>query len=404
MTGATDHLVSRYAQEIEERQTFIDGLVEAAQAETRDLNAQEMELISRARDRVAVVNGMIEPLRETVRITQDSRERTAAFAAHAAASRTPEAARTPEYRSAGAYVLDYWRAGLGVDEAVTRLDLYHRAAAHQTTGDNPGLLPEQILGPVVNFIDAARPLVNALGPRQLPSGSWSRPRVTQHTQVAPQSGEKTELASRKMVIGKVPVSALTLGGYVNVSRQDIDWTQPSIMDLVIADLAAEYAIQSEATAVQQFYDDATTGGTTIPATPAADDIAAAFWGAAAEVYTGVQGQGRLLAIASPDVLGILGPLFAPVNPVDSQSSGFNASSFGAGVMGAIGGIPVYVSSGFAAPKSLMILSTAAAEVYEDRIGSLQVVEPSVLGVQVAYAGYFAALTMEDTGIIAVTVT
>jgi hypothetical protein len=36
-------------------------------------------------------------------------------------------------------------------------------------------------------------------------------------------------------------------------------------------------------------------------------------------------------------------------------------------------------------------------VYEDRVGSLQVVEPSVLGVQVAYAGYFASLVMEANG-------
>ena len=36
--------------------------------------------------------------------------------------------------------------------------------------------------------------------------------------------------------------------------------------------------------------------------------------------------------------------------------------------------------------------------YEDRIGSLQVVEPSVLGVQVAYAGYFTWLVVETTGL------
>jgi hypothetical protein len=49
------------------------------------------------------------------------------------------------------------------------------------------------------------------------------------------------------------------------------------------------------------------------------------------------------------------------------------------------------------------MSTAAAEVYEDRIGSLSVVEPSVLGVQVAYAGLFSPLTIEPLGIIKVTV-
>jgi hypothetical protein len=173
---------------------------------------------------------------------------------------------------------------------------------------------------------------------------------------------------------------------------------------VIQDLAAQYAILSEATAVQAFYAGGTAGTVTIPATPTADNVAAAVWGAAAQVYTGVKGQGRLIAAASPDVLGILGPLFAPVNPIDAQSAGFEAGTFGQGAMGAIGGIPVYVTAGFAAAKSLMILSTAAAEVYEDRLGALSVVEPSVLGVQVAYAGYFADLITQAAGIIKVTVT
>jgi len=116
-------------------------------------------------------------------------------------------------------------------------------------------------------------------------------------------------------------------------------------------------------------------------------------------------EGRLIAAASPDVLGILGPLFAPVNPVDAQSTGFTAATYGLGAMGAIGGIPVYVTAGFGtATKRLMVMSTAAAEVYEDRIGALQVVEPSVLGIQVAYAGYFASLALDPAGIIKVTVT
>jgi hypothetical protein len=46
-----------------------------------------------------------------------------------------------------------------------------------------------------------------------------------------------------------------------------------------------------------------------------------------------------------------------------------------------------------------VFSTAAIEVWEQRIGSLQVVEPSVLGVQVAYAGYFATLIVNDDAIV-----
>ena len=242
-----------------------------------------------------------------------------------------------EYRSAGEYALDMWRAGLGNQDARERLDIFNRAAAHQTTADNPGLLPEQILGPVVNFIDNARPLVSALGPRQLPSGSWSTAAGHAAHARRPAVGGEGRARRRKMMIGKVPVTAATFGGYVNVSRQNIDWSQPAIMDLVINDLAGQYAIETEETAVQAFY----TGGTagpTIPATPDGDAVAGALWAAAASVFTATKGQGRLIAVCSPDVLGILGPLFAPVNPQNAQSTGFNASQYGTGAMGAISGI------------------------------------------------------------------
>ena len=45
-----------------------------------------------------------------------------------------------KYRSAGEYVIDRWRAGLGQDDARDRLELYHRVAAHQTSADTEGLL------------------------------------------------------------------------------------------------------------------------------------------------------------------------------------------------------------------------------------------------------------------------
>lgn len=392
----TDQMLARYAGEIEERQAFIDGIVEGAESETRDLTVQEMELVTRARERISACAAQVEPLNEARRISSESARRIAEI------NRTidRDAGRTPapiEYRSAGAYLIDRWQAGLGIDDARGRLELFHRAAAHQTTGDNPGLLPEQILGPVVNYIDASRPLVNALGARQLPSGSWSRPRVTQHTQVGAQTGEKTELVSRKMTIGKLPVTAQTFGGYVNVSRQDIDWSQPSIMDLVISDLAAQYAIDTEVEACSELTAAAPAGPTLPTGANDAAAVSGALWGAAASVLAAVGGAGRIIAVAPPAMMGLIGPLFPPVNPSNAQSSGFSTASLASGLAGSIAGIPVYVSNGMAA-NTILVASTAAAEVYEDRIGALQVVEPSVLGVQVAYAGYFASLVIEANGL------
>ena len=69
----------------------------------------------------------------------------------------------------------------------------------------------------------------------------------------------------------------------------------------------------------------------------------------------------------------------------------------------ISGITVVMSAQLA-NGTMIVASTAAAEVYEDRIGPLQVIEPSVLGVQVAYAGHFTPLIVEATGIIAITKT
>jgi hypothetical protein len=111
----------------------------------------------------------------------------------------------------------------------------------------------------------------------------------------------------------------------------------------------------------------------------------------------------VIIACSPDTLGLLGPAFPAVNPTNAVSPGFSASDFAQGQVGSISGVAVVVSAGFDA-GTMIVLSTAAVEVYEDRIGSLQVVEPSVLGVQVAYAGYFASLIVEPTAIVEITKT
>ncbi len=395
MPTPTDQILAGYADEIQERQTFIDGLLQSAQDKGEDLDDGKLELITRARDRIAKLNDQMKPLEEARRISGDSKQRIQQLAEFVSGrERRPGKV---EYRSAGAYAIDIWRAGLGIEDARERLEIFQRAAAHQTTGDNPGLLPEQIIAPVVNFVDESRPFVNALGPRQLPAGSWSRPRVTQHTKVGPQSAEKGELLSQKMVIGKIPVTAVTYGGYVNVSRQNVDWTQPQVMDIIIGDLAGQYAIETENAAVDAATAAATAGPTLPTGANTPEQVAGALWAAAGLVFNATKGQGRIIAVTGTDMLGMLGPMFPPVNPQDAQSTGFTAANFSTGPVGNIAGIPIYVSPGMAA-NTILVLSTAAAEVYEDRIGALQVVEPSVLGIQVAYAGYFAEITIEANGV------
>ena len=221
---STDQMLSRLVAEIEEKQVFIDGVVEDAEKQGRDLNSQEMELATRARTRVGELQPQLDQLLELRRMGSESRAKLAELAPFM--REQPGPAKEIEYRSAGEYVLDQWRSGLGDGDASGRLEIYNRAASHQTTANSPGLIPTPIVGPVVDFIDASRPLVNALGPRQLPGQNWSRPKVTVHTTVGAQSAEKAELTSQAMTITKLSGVAVTYGGYVNVSRQAVDFTQP----------------------------------------------------------------------------------------------------------------------------------------------------------------------------------
>ena len=70
--GATDQMLARYMAEIEERQTFVDGIFTAADG--NDLTDEEMELVTDTSNRMTELNKKIEPLMEMRRISGDSAE------------------------------------------------------------------------------------------------------------------------------------------------------------------------------------------------------------------------------------------------------------------------------------------------------------------------------------------
>src|SRR4029077_12418270 len=114
--GATDQMLARYVNEIEERQQFIDGIVEAAKG--KDLSDVQAELVRETRNRIERVNEMMKPLEEARKISGDSAERIRQLATYMQGDQqTP---RAVEYRSAGEYALDMWQAGLGVESAKKR--------------------------------------------------------------------------------------------------------------------------------------------------------------------------------------------------------------------------------------------------------------------------------------------
>lgn len=406
--GAGDTMVRRLNNELDEQENLVRSIMERANAGNRDMNDEERNIMAECRGRMESIQTQLSEVNEVNKMAYETRSNAKIIDSAIAQYKGQPDVGEVEYRSAGAWAMDMYRGHLGDRDANDRLETYYRAADHQKTSDNLGVIPDPIVGNLVNFIDDARPLVSLLGVQPLNNATWYRPRVVQHTAVGAQGSagaaadEKAELTSQKMTITRLTGTAKTYGGYVNVSRQNIDFSQPGILDAVINDLAAQYAIQTEAATGALI---ATTATTAVGygASPTAATLTTALWTAASTAYSVTKGQGRVVLVIAPDKLATFGGLFAPVNPQNAQSPGFTAGAFNQGLMGTISGIPVYMSAGLAATKAYLI-STSCVEVYEQRIGTLQVTEPSVLGVQVAYAGYFTPLMIEDDAVIPLTAT
>lgn len=400
----SDELIRRLHAERTELRAVQDNLTRQAADDQRDLSEQETEMITRSIGREKEINSQLELLAE------QQRQRAASVDSLAMLGHGSAAASGPvEYRHVSDYLMDmigaklHARGEMNLPEQHARYQQFQkRVAAHVTTPDLPGMLPEQIVGPLLTFLDSTRPLAGFFGPKNLTSTTVTRIRVKTHTQVGKQAAEKTELASRKFETEKVSVDTDTLGGYVNLSLQAATFASPDAQQTVIDDLLAEYAIESEASWGAALATASTDSGASI--TSASDDAAkinAAIWTAAGKAYAAMKGRGRLGILAGVGALGKIGPVFPPLNPTNGYGQGFFAANFGQGGQGSISGGPVVVSAGLPV-DFLGVVSSEAFNIFEYRYGILRVTEPSVLGIQIATAGEVAALTANAGGIQKIT--
>jgi hypothetical protein len=382
-------MVQNLVEEREKAVALITGLTDQAAEEGRDLSEQDVVVIRGKQERIGEIDGQLDLLTRDIELADEAKKRVEALAGKINFKNAKV-----EYRSAGQWLTDKAKAVTGDQEARDRIAKFEkRAAAHIITSDMTGITPDPILGPVVDLIDGSRPLTQAIGPQQVNNGPvFHRPRLVDAnlaTGVAAQAAEKNELASQKFTIVRDDVNVGTLGGYVNVSMQEIAWGEGA-MNLVISQLAKRYARATEAatvaaleaSALEETYDAAAN---TNPAvfTRAVYAAAAQYYGATGELPTWIAtdptGWAHLGGLADAANRPAF-PFLAPSNAAGTQA----ADSFAGNPVG----LSMVVSYAITAGK-FIIGGPTALEVYENRLGALQVTEPSVLGVQVAYAGFFA---------------
>jgi len=291
------------------------------------------------------------------------------------------------------------------EAAMAQRGTLQAAAGDVLTTDTPGLLPVPVLGPLVQDINFMRPCVNAVGARAYPDGgaqkTFVRPTITTHTSVGTQSTELSAVSATTMVIASNSVTKTTLAGQVTLSVQDIDFTNPAAMQLILNDLMGEYMIASDNKCADDLLTAATSSGVW-DGTLA--DLLTSVYDAANDVSSNRNWMPTHL-LCSVDVWAQLGKLAdstgRPVFPfIANGLSGQNAlgSQNAVSWNGNPLGLELVVDSNFAA-KTMIITRVGqgagdAYEFYEQQRGLMSVEVPSTLGRTMSFHGYvstFAAI-------------
>ena len=303
------------------------------------------------------------------------------------------------FRNVAAAAEEYMRSKQSALEA---------AAGDIVTTDTPGLLPVPVLGPVFQDLNFIRPVVNAIGARAMPNGGASktfiRPTITTHTSVAAQSSELAAVSATTMVIAANTVSKTTLSGQVTLSIQDVDFTDPASLQIVLNDLIGEYLIASDNVAADAITAGATASGATWAVTAGdPSSLISAIYTSAYNILLNTNFLPDHIFVA-PGVWQALGAQLdadnRPVFPYVGAAGLMGVNGMGAANITVANtfnpfGLNLVADRNFAA-GTMVVARGQAIEFYEQIRGLMSVELPSTLGRNFSYAGYVSTFIADAT--------
>ena len=282
------------------------------------------------------------------------------------------------------------------------------AAGDVLTTDTPGLLPVPVVGPVFDDLNFIRPVVAAVGARAMPDGgnqkTFIRPTWTTHTSVGAQSPELSGVSATTPVIASNVVTKTTLAGQVTLSVQDVDFTSPAAMEIILRDLAGEYLLASDNVAADAITAGATASGATwTVAQTDPSSLITALYGAAVNILSATNFMPDTVFV-SPNVWELLGrQLDADKRPVFPYAGA--AGLMGVNAMGSANitqmstfnplGLRLVPDRNFAS-NTLVVARSTAIEFYEQIRGLMSVEVPSTLGRTFSYYGYVSTFIADST--------
>jgi HK97 family phage prohead protease len=287
------------------------------------------------------------------------------------------------------------------------------AAGDVLTTDTPGLLPVPVVSPLFQDLNFVRPVVTAFGARSMPntpSKTFIRPTITTHTSAAAQSPELSAVSATTMVIASNVVTKSTVAGQVTLSVQDMDFTDPAAMNLILNDLAGEYLIATDNIAADNLVAGKTASGSTWTVnTTDPSSLIESIYDAAREIAEDSNYFPTHICV-SPDVWQKLGQqLDADKRPLLSYYGGgmttFNGIGNTTGLQyssQSVYGLNMVVDNNFAA-GTLLVVYAPGFEIYEQQKGVMSVEVPATLGRTFSYYGYFATFVAKSSFIQSIVV-
>jgi HK97 family phage prohead protease len=279
------------------------------------------------------------------------------------------------------------------------------AAGDVLTTDTPGLLPVPVLGPVFQDLNFVRPVVTAFGARSMPSTpskTFTRPTITTHTSAATQT-ENTAVSATTMVIAANTVTKATVAGQVTLTMQDMDFTDPASMNIILNDLAGEYMIATDNIAADALVAGKTASGSTwtVNATDPSSLIES-LYDAAREITEDSNFFPTHLCV-SPDVWQKLGQqLDANKRPVLGYTTDGVLGQNSIGKVGGLAytamdvfGLKLVVDNNFAS-GTMLVVYAPGFEIYEAQQGVLSIANPSTLSRTFSYYGYFSTFVAKSS--------
>jgi HK97 family phage prohead protease len=292
--------------------------------------------------------------------------------------------------SAGEWISAQMQGGAIAAEFNARI---RAAAPDVTTGDLDGILPLPIISPIYSGIQGLRPVVDAIGARQMPQSGkvFIVPKVTTHTSIGGPETQNTTITAGQYIVDDIQITKDIYGGYVEVSEASIDWTSPEVLQGLLEDMGKKYALATDNAAADALLAGTSqTTGNVAPTDPG-DWVQKVYACANTILANGNYLPDHLFV--SGDVFAQLGslddtsgrPLFPQVGPMNAFGT-MNAGSREAVVFG----LRLVVDTNFAAKTTIVgAAATGAFRCYEQQKGAISLDNPSTLSRTVAFRGYFA---------------